>query len=80
MIHLAAAISVAESMSNPQKYTLTNVQGSENVYKLAERLHIKKVISASSAAVYGDCGKEAITEDFPFNGISPYAETKYQME
>jgi len=30
--------------------------------------------------VYGDCGKEAITEAFPFNGISPYAETKYQME
>lgn len=79
-MHLAAAISVAESMTNPQKYLLHNVEGSRKIFEAAIRCGAKKVVSASSAAVYGDCGRDKITESMPYSGISPYAESKYSME
>jgi UDP-glucose 4-epimerase len=50
------------------------------VYRLGARLGAKQIVSASSAAIYGDCGMKAIAEDFPYNGISPYADTKYRIE
>lgn len=80
VIHLAAAVSVAESVTNPQKYMLTNVEGSRNVFQYAVDAKASAVLSASTAAYYGDCGKSAITEAFPYGGISPYAESKMEME
>lgn len=79
-IHLAAAVSVVESMTNPEKYYKTNIEGSKKVYETAIRLGVKKVVSASSAAVYGDCGCDKILETFKYGGISPYADSKYKME
>ena len=80
VIHLAAAISVAESMTNPQKYYTTNIVGSQNVYEQAIVCGVKKVFSASTAAYYGDCGRSPIKEEQKYGGISPYAESKYRME
>lgn len=80
VVHLAAAISVAESMTNPQKYYENNIEGSRRIFEAAIRCGAKKVVSASSAAVYGDCGRDKITESMPYGGISPYAESKYRME
>lgn len=80
VIHLAAAISVAESITDPQKYMLTNVEGSRNVFQYAIDANASAVLSASTAAYYGDCGTSAITESFPYKGISPYAESKLGME
>lgn len=68
VIHLAAAVSVAESVTNPQKYMLTNVEGSRNVFQYAVDAKASAVLSASTAAYYGDCGKSAITEAFPYGG------------
>lgn len=80
VVHLAAAISVAESVTDPQKYMLTNVEGSRNVFQYAVDAKASAVLSASTAAYYGDCGTRAIKETFPYNGISPYAESKMEME
>lgn len=80
VIHLAAAISVAESITDPQKYMLTNVEGSRNVFQYAIESKALAVLSASTAAYYGDCGTNAIKETFPYGGISPYAESKMEME
>ncbi|TNJ28735.1 UDP-glucose 4-epimerase [Giardia muris] len=80
VIHLAAAISVVESMTNPAKYHAVNVEGSNNVFEYAIGAGAKAVVSASSAAFYGDCGTEAITETYPYQGISPYADSKMTME
>lgn len=80
VVHLAAAISVAESMTNPEKYFQHNIEGSKRIFEAAVRCGAKKVVSASSAAIYGDCGREKITESMPYGGISPYAESKYRME
>ena len=95
VIHLAAAISVAESMKDPDKYEKVNYAGSKNVLdwinKYNENLSsspargsgpIRKIVAASSAAVYGDPDPSLLPlrESAPYGGKSPYADTKYRME
>ena len=82
VIHLAAAISVAESMKHPEKYTDNNVKGSQNVVDWAAKNGIRRMVAASSAAVYGNPDMSAlpIKETQPYAGLSPYADSKYKME
>jgi nucleoside-diphosphate-sugar epimerase len=82
VIHLAAAISVAESMKLPEKYTDNNVHGSQNVIDWAVKHRVRRMVAASSAAVYGnpDASKLPIRESEPYAGLSPYADSKYKME
>jgi len=80
VIHLAAAISVAESISNPKKYDKINVDGSRNVFQWALFHGVKRVVSASSAAVYGTPQSLPLDELSPKSPLSPYADTKLKME
>lgn len=54
VIHLAAVVSVVDSIENPMKSFKTNVFGFMNVLEVARDIGIKKVVYASSAAVYGN--------------------------
>ena len=54
VIHLAAQISVPRSLDYPEETMEINVVGTENVLDLAKKHGIKRIILASSAAVYGD--------------------------
>jgi len=80
IIHLAAAISVAESMTNKEKYHRINIEGSRKVLDWALAHGVHRVVAASSAAVYGNPPNPPISEDFGYDGVSPYAESKYEME
>jgi len=81
VVHLAAAISVAESMKLPMKYMRNNVEGSKLVLQMArEKWHSKMVVAASSAAIYGDKAPLPISETSGYGGKSPYADSKYKME
>jgi len=80
IVHFAAAISVTESMKDPAKYERINVLGSHNVLEWAVKRKVKKVISASSAAVYGAPKELPLSETSAVAPISPYAETKLNME
>lgn len=82
IVHLAAAISVAESMKDPEKYTQNNIVGSQNVIDFGVGAGVKHMVAASSAAVYGnpEASKLPISETEPYAGLSPYAESKYKME
>jgi len=80
VVHFAAAISVAESMEDPAKYERINFEGSENVIEWATSHKVRKIVAASSAAVYGIPNELPLTEDSPLGPISPYAETKLNME
>ena len=53
IFHEAALTSVPESFSNPKKYHNVNVNGTENIFKIALNLGIK-VVYASSSSVYGN--------------------------
>ena len=81
VIHLAAKISVEESIENPSETFQTNVEGTKNVLIACENNNIKKIIVASSAAVYGESEpKIKLTEKSKMNPISPYGESKVMME
>ena len=81
VIHLAAKISVSESIDNPSETFQVNVDGTKNVLASCEKNHVKKIIISSSAAVYGDSyPDDKLTEESVMNPISPYGESKMQME
>ncbi len=80
VFHLAALTSVTESMANLDEYLAVNLMGTLNVLKAAKNNHIKKVIFASSAAVYGDSPELPKSEEMRLNPQSPYAITKADGE
>lgn len=81
VIHLAAKISVTESITNPSETFRVNVDGTKNIFEICKKNNIKKLIVASSAAIYNDVKKEIkIKESGKINPISPYGESKIKME
>lgn len=82
VIHLAAKISVQDSISNPHETIKANVEGTINLLNACNKNKIKNFIAASSAAVYGDCEdpNSPIAENSKTVPLSPYAASKLQME
>ncbi|MCP4647016.1 MAG: NAD-dependent epimerase/dehydratase family protein, partial [bacterium] len=80
IFHEAALTSVSDSIENPEKFKKVNAWGTRNLLEACRKNEVKKVILASSAAVYGDTDKFPITEESSLNPISPYAESKVQNE
>lgn len=72
VIHLAAVASVFESVKNPIKTHEVNVTGALNIFVSALENKVKKVIYASSAAVYGNNTNIPLSEDEILNPVSPY--------
>ena len=79
IFHQAALASVQDSFSNPEEYHNVNVNGTENILKLAIKNNFK-VVYASSSSVYGNPEKIPIKESDNKNPINPYAETKLTKE
>jgi UDP-glucose 4-epimerase len=79
VIHLAAKKSVAESVRNPSLYQLNNVEGTRNILTAMSGAGLKKLIFASTAAVYGN-SETPIDEQAHLFPQSPYAQTKLLEE
>lgn len=80
VIHLAAKKAVGESMENPQKYALNNLNGSVNILNSMADNGIKHLVFSSSAAVYGMPIYTPVDERHPLNPINFYGYTKVTME
>ncbi|MGN1322213.1 MAG: GDP-mannose 4,6-dehydratase [Methanosphaera sp.] len=80
VFHEAALISVPESVEKPTETNKTNIDGSFNVLKAACKTNVKKVVSASSAAVYGETDVLPNVETLPLQPLSPYAVSKALLE
>ncbi len=78
IFHCAAKISVPESISKPDEYYETNVEGTRSIIKVAESIR-SKIVFSSSAAVYGDT-TSAVNEESGINPKSPYAQNKIDGE
>jgi UDP-glucose 4-epimerase len=80
IIHLAALIDVSGSVADPFETHDVNVNGTLNILQEAVKNKVKKIIFASSTAVYGETRKLPIKEDTLLNPISPYAASKVAAE
>jgi UDP-glucose 4-epimerase len=80
LFHLAAMISVPESMSKPIECNEINTSGTLVVLEEAARAGVKKLVLSSSAAVYGDNPATPKVETMFPEPKSPYAITKLDGE
>ena len=80
VFHLAAMISVPESMEKPAECVEINVRGLLNVLAAAAAAGARKLVLASSAAIYGDNPTVPKTEFLMPEPKSPYAITKLDGE
>ncbi len=74
--HLAAIVSVQESIQNPLLSNEVNVKGTLNILETARLCGVKKVVFSSSAAVYGDEPTQPKNEKSQTKPISPYGYEK----
>jgi len=80
VFHLAAMVSVPESISNPRKDFETNIHGTFNVFEAARQKKVNRLVFASSCAVYGDQEMLPIKEPASLKPASPYALDKWYGE
>jgi UDP-glucose 4-epimerase len=76
VIHLAAQTSVPRSVKDPIETNLVNVNGTLNVLVAARDTKVKRVVFASSCAVYGKTSALPIRESTALAPISPYGLSK----
>jgi UDP-glucose 4-epimerase len=80
VFHQAALVSVPYSIEDPLSTYRTNVTGTFNVFEAARQADIRRVVYASSSAVYGNLPDLPKREETRLAAISPYAATKQMNE
>ncbi len=78
--HLAARVSVPESVLYPRDYNTVNVGGTVALMEAMRDVGVHRVVLASSGAVYGDLGDTPLRETDNPNPQSPYAVSKLAAE
>jgi len=79
VFHQAALTVVQDSFKMSDKYHSVNVDGTENIFKIAKKNNFK-VVYASSSSVYGHQDVVPILENFDKKPINPYGKTKLDDE
>ena len=76
--HLAGQADVAASWLSPIETMRVNVEGTHNILEVARTFGIAKVLTVSSADIYGVVAPEElpIVESAPLRPVSPYAASK----
>ncbi len=76
VLHEAAFVSVPESMERPGDCLDVNVDGTAALFEASRNAGVKRVVFASSAAVYGDSTELPLHEEVRLQPASPYATSK----
>ncbi len=76
IFHQAAFVSVPQSLEEPETCLDINVTGTSQLLSAARAAGVKRVVLASSAAIYGENPSIPLTEDIPAEPLSPYAASK----
>jgi UDP-glucose-4-epimerase GalE len=80
VMHFAAASLVGESVADPQKYYINNVQGTLSLLNAMRNAGCHRIVFSSTGAVYGNADSKALPEDFPCAPINPYGASKWMIE
>jgi len=78
--HLAAKVSVPESILYPREYNNVNVGGTVSVMEAMRDVGVKRVVLISSGAIYGTQKEQPLAEVLSPNPNSPYAVSKLAAE
>jgi UDP-N-acetylglucosamine 4-epimerase len=80
VLHQAGFVSVPRSLENPLECHETNVTGTLQMLLAAREARVRKVVYASSSAVYGDDPGLPKTESMIGPPLSPYGASKWMAE
>lgn len=80
VIHQAAQVEVRRSIEDPAADARINILGSIRLLECCRRFGVKKVVYASSAAVYGDPLRLPVDEEHPILATSAYGVSKHTVE
>jgi UDP-glucose 4-epimerase len=80
VMHFAAASLVGESMTDPQKYYINNLQGTLSLLQAMRNADCHRIVFSSTGAVYGNADSKELPEDFPCAPINPYGASKWMIE
>ncbi|HZD11800.1 MAG TPA: NAD-dependent epimerase/dehydratase family protein [Candidatus Binatia bacterium] len=78
--HLAARVSVAQSILYPRDYNDANVGGTVSVMEAMRDAGVRRVVLASSGAIYGEKEQQPVNEEMTPLPDSPYAVSKWAAE
>lgn len=78
--HLAARVSVPESILYSREYNAVNVGGTVSLMEAMRDVGVRRVVFISSGAVYGDQKEQPLKEKAPVKPHSPYAVSKLAAE
>lgn len=78
--HLAARVSVPESVRYPREYNTVNVGGTVSVMEAMRDVGVTRLVFASSGAIYGEQAQQPLHEALPPDPRSPYAVSKLAAE
>lgn len=73
VLHLAACPRVQDSIERPVPIHTVNVDGTLSVLEAAKSAGVKRVVLASTSAIYGDNESLPLKEEYPTHPMSPYA-------
>jgi UDP-glucose 4-epimerase len=80
VMHFAAASLVGESMVDPQKYYINNVNGTLSLLSAMREAGCGRLVFSSTGAVYGHADSKALPETYPCAPINTYGATKWMIE
>ncbi len=78
--HLAARVSVPESVLYPREYNQVNVGGTVTLMEAMRDVGVRRVVLVSSGAIYGEQETQPLKEEVPPSPRSPYAVSKLSAE
>ena len=80
VLHLAALVSVPQSFAEPALNYHSNLAATDHLARMCIRQGVRRLVFASSAAVYGDTTVLPISERVSTRPMSPYAAAKFASE
>jgi len=80
VFHLAASVGNKRSIDNPALDSKINVIGTINVLEACRKAGVRKIVTSSSAGIFGELHQIPISEDHPVEPDSPYGVSKLAAE